>query len=79
MTGQAQSPCIGCRMRCVGCHGRGPDGAWRCAAWGAMQDALEAQRRQTAAEKRERQVVREYRYDNRRRFARKQKHGHLRR
>lgn len=79
MTGQAVGPCSGCEMRCVGCHGRGPDGAWRCAAWGALQDALAAERRMAAEEKRGQQAAREYIYDNKRRFERKRKSGHMRR
>ena len=77
MTRQEHHPCNGCEMRCVGCHGRGPDGEWRCSSWGDVQDALEEERRRTAVEQQGQQAAREYIWDNKRRFERKRRNGHL--
>lgn len=60
-------PCNGCERRCVGCHGRNPDGTWKCTGWGNVQDALEEKRRGTAVERQGRQILREYALDSKRR------------
>jgi len=31
--------CYGCQLRTVGCHGKNPDGTWRCRDWGIERDA----------------------------------------
>lgn len=77
MTGQEQRPCNGCEERCVGCHGRNPDGNWRCSRWGAVQDALEEERRRTAVEQKGRQIFREYGWDSRRRHEIRKHTGHM--
>lgn len=77
MTGQELHPCNGCETRCVGCHGRGPDGAWRCSRWGDVQDALAEEHRQEAGERKGQQIAVEYIYDTKRRFERKRRSGHL--
>lgn len=38
------SVCADCAARFVGCHGKNPDGTWRCAAWGEEQTRRTARR-----------------------------------
>ena len=77
MTAQELHPCNGCEMRCVGCHGRGPDGEWRCTRWGIAQEALAEKHRKEAGERMGQQATREYIWDTKQRFERKRKNGHL--
>ena len=35
--------CYGCQLRTVGCHGKKPDGTWRCPTWGAEREARDAE------------------------------------
>lgn len=32
------SPCYQCPERCVGCHGKNPDGTWRCGRYQKMTE-----------------------------------------
>lgn len=73
MTRQELYPCNGCETRCVGCHGRGPDGAWRCTRWGTAQDALAEKHRKEAGERMGQQAAREYIWDTKRRFEQRRK------
>ena len=40
--------CKGCTMRTVGCHGKNPDGSWKCRYWGEEQESKAAERQETA-------------------------------
>lgn len=47
---KAAGPCLDCEMRCVGCHGKNPDGTWRCKAWGETQEAKPCNEKEAAGE-----------------------------
>lgn len=44
MTGRCENCCKDCPRRCVGCHGRGQNGDWRCKDWAEAQKRREAER-----------------------------------
>ncbi len=69
--------CLGCEVRCVGCHGRNQDGTWRCRSWGMRQDKLTEERRRTAREWKGEQVFREYGWDSKRRHEIRKHSGHI--
>ena len=69
-------PCNGCEERCVGCHGRNPDGTWRCSRWAAEQERVTAERRRTDKAWRGERVTREYTWDSKQRYINRKKRGH---
>ena len=72
----AERPCRDCGMRCVGCHGKDRDGAWRCRKWGEYQDELEEEQRRTSRERLESMVSNNYIRESILRFTKRKKRKH---
>lgn len=68
--------CKDCEFRCVGCHGKDRDGAWRCRKWGEYQDKLAEEQQRTSRERLAAIVGRDYTRESRIRFSRKKVNGH---
>lgn len=70
--------CYKCRRRNALCHGKHPDGTWRCRDWGIEQDAKQQQAADAAIERETEMLMQDYRSESMARFIRKKKSGHLR-
>lgn len=59
------NPCLKCEERYIGCHGKHPDGTWRCKKYGEAYEKADADYRayQNSAEA----IVDRYEKDNRNR------------
>ena len=68
-------PCKDCRERYIGCHGRKPDGTWRCEAWGRWQEEQTVDRERSAGERFRAEIRRDYISESKERFRRMKKQG----
>ena len=68
-------PCKDCRERYVGYHGQGPDGTWRCEAWGRWQEEQAGNRDRSAGERFEKQIQRDYICASKERFRKMKQRG----
>ena len=68
-------PCKDCRARYVGCHGRKPDGTWRCEAWGRWQEEQAQRQIGSAGELFEKRIQRDYICESKERFRKMKQRG----
>lgn len=69
--------CNGCTVRNAVCHGKNRDGTWRCRDWGIEQEAGEAERQKTLAQREAERIQSDYARESAMRYIRKKKNGHL--
>ena len=70
----------GCKKDCTErnalCHGKNPDGSWRCSSWGEAQDAIAARKDEDDRKKRAEIAVHEYRSESYMRYIKRKKRHH---
>lgn len=68
--------CKDCGSRYIGCHGKNPDGTWRCPAWGEEQERRQAEWEKTLSARVKDCVGGGYARENIRRYEARKRRGH---
>lgn len=68
--------CKDCGKRFLGCHGKHPDGTWRCPDWGETQERREAAWQQSRQERAKAYEGKNYTGESIRRYEARRRRGH---
>lgn len=44
--GERDAPCLGCKDRCIGCHGKEQNGLYKCERYGAYVRQMDADKQE---------------------------------
>ena len=68
--------CKDCGKRFLGCHGKYPDGTWRCPDWGEAQERREAAWQQSRQKRFKNYVLMQYTDESIGRYEKRKRQGH---